>query len=68
MKIKHAFTVIWDERVEINKSANLLRNAIRDATDDEATVGLTAENYIRKILPSQKVYNVCDMSRKIDSG
>jgi len=47
MEVKHAFTVLWDEGVEINQHTNALGNSISDATDYEASIRVPTEDYIR---------------------
>jgi len=67
MEIEHAFTVLWYERVKIYHRANSLGKLISDPSNYDATVRVSAENYIREILPSEQVDNIRNMRRKVDS-
>jgi hypothetical protein len=68
MEVKHAFTVLRNEHVEIYQRTNSLRSLIGGPSDYVAAIGVPTENHIGQVFPSEQVDHIRYMRRKINSG
>ncbi len=64
--IVHASAVLEKERIQINQRADPLRDAVGHSADHSAAVRVSAQHYIRKLLPANQVHYVVDMRFEVD--
>jgi hypothetical protein len=68
MEVKHAFTVLRNERVEIYQRTNSLRSLIGGPSDYVAAIGVPAQNHIGQVFPSEQVDHIRNVSERLTVG
>jgi hypothetical protein len=60
-KVQHALAALGQRRVQVDECSDTLRRCVGDAADHHATIAVTDENNLRKLLMAQHLEDVLYM-------
>jgi hypothetical protein len=63
MKVHNALAVLEKKRIEVNECFNSFPYFIGDTANDATSIGMTAENNVRELLPSDQINDVVNVRR-----
>src|SRR6185312_1550030 len=67
-EIQEALAILRYESIQVHQRANAFRNAVRDARDDHAAIGVAAQHDILELLPPDQIEHIQRVGVQIHRG